>query len=778
MTFAAALTAASRTEVDATLLIDGIPVLFGTRSGLTLTMADTAMTNPPAATMTSVNAILHESVALGESKLDYDRLLVPPGGASLRLRLSTDWNRYFERRRQPQPLLVGDITETATSLTLNNTAGLATGSLLYANRETMLVGTVASSTSLTGTTRNYCALPGSRGAVHQDGTTCGTTPRYLLGRLCELRVWLGGPGVSSTSNSQIVRYLWIASSPVYNKREGVWEIEFDDNMRMLDRKIAVGFRGAKCTLVSDDEEIGGRYNHTVLVAESPLREFATHSAAEGSLLFFAGSESLTDTGREISSSLADINGYSADNYPLITPTQALYRAGAAFTTSELTVRRVYAFRDYPMKAALQVLLSDRGDGNNDSTYDVLLGVTSTGAGATGRLEVGEHEIRMGAGVPAALVDLTTLTDADLLQDRCAGFQYVLGAKGEENLVDFLTEVAWALNGYWCLNSSQKLTFKRFTAAYASDTSDGSITETYALNDSDLRSVDSEEDVVHTLRIKCNYDFGSGDFKGECNAFYQAEKETFRNRGENGVLTLERRGLCVDMPGQDEWYINNGLNAPPATLESVRFRLDAMFARRVFGLKKFRVRLPFRFCTLVPGQRVTLTHSQLNNFAGTTVSGETYEVVGVNLGNLADGVVEVELHEVFSGKPINPTVEVSSWSVDTATLKTSAQWHADATPGRWFAVGWKVKILDYSASPPFSTVSNELTVAAVTDTTIQVTGTVGFTPAVNDILVSTTYDNATSLVANAAQSLAQQSYAFMCTSTFVLGSSLADPHRYG
>jgi len=93
------------------------------------------------------------------------------------------------------------------------------------------------------------------------------------------------------------------------------------------------------------------------------------------------------------------------------------------------------------------------------------------------------------------------------------------------------------------------------------------------------------------------------------------------------------------------------------------------------------------------------------------------------------------------------------------------------------VGWKCRILDKSATPPFSTASGVLTVAAVTDTTVQFTGTVGFTPAAGDILVQAQYDNADSTVQNTS-SYAQRDYAFQADANARLGSSDAQADEWG
>lgn len=102
-----------------------------------------------------------------------------------------------------------------------------------------------------------------------------------------------------------------------------------------------------------------------------------------------------------------------------------------------------------------------------------------------------------------------------------------------------------------------------------------------------------------------------------------------------------------------------------------------------------------------------------------------------------------------------------------------------TPGRMFAIGWKVKILDKSASPPFSTASGVYTITAVTDTTITVTGAApAFTPAAGDVVVQAAYDDATSTTASASFAAGQRDHLFLSDSNGRLGASDAPSHLLG
>jgi len=223
--------------------------------------------------------------------------------------------------------------------------------------------------------------------------------------------------------------------------------------------------------------------------------------------------------------------------------------------------------------------------------------------------------------------------------------------------------------------------------------------------------------------------------------------------------------------------------PPTSqmnFETLRVELDRYFAKRSPGIIKVNARLPWKFSTLVPGDLVRLTWEQFNSFAGGTLSARACLVVGVT-PSMDFGGVDVDLHVLRTAKPLAPTAVVSSWNggTKTLTLNAAGKFLPGSTPGRYFAAGWGVRIFDASASPPFSILGGAtFTVDSVTDTTIVLTASPGTAPAVGDLVTLADYDNATSTVTNAAQTLAQKDYAFQATATLMLGAALVAGDEWG
>lgn len=767
MTYASDLAAVTTHDVRLTLFVDGLPCLWGTHAGLV--HPGTSIANV-VGTLTSNDGLLPATFSADAQKLDYKTLMVPPGAASAAVRIDPRWDTLLMRRGGTERRLASPASESATTWTLNSTAGLAAGAYLYCNRETVQVVSVVNSTDVL-VTRNVFALAAINrgGQAHSTGAAVSTSPRYLLGRACELRAWLG------EEQSTVLRVLFLSGSPEYDLAGGVWSLSFDDAMRLLDRKVSVGFRGTSAAASAVDAY--GFWSVVPTDQRYYSREFAA-AADNGHLALWDQSGRLTvepvwwmpGTGASNDGTAIYITTIGNPEFDATTVTKA---------------RRCYVFSSgRPMELALKVLLSDRGlgpaAGTNHATYDVLLGWTSTGASATRRIADTDSECRMGAAVPAAFVDVAGLEQ--FLGEYVPGFYWVLGLTDDESLLDLLEEVAWVLSGYWFVTPEGKLSFRRFSGASsigAATTVDRSVW----LRGSSLKSVDDEADILHTVAIKCNKDPQSGDFMGTVNVIHAQARETYRD--VDGRMETERRSLYVDLPSQSFAAVTAGLpGVTAANLDMVRTQLNRVFVRRNRGLRKYNLALPWTMSGLMPGDRLSVSSDVHPDFAGGTLSNTLLEVTSVQLAPVdADSAkVAVECQETWPSYRVSPTAKVASASGSTITLATSCKFDDASTasrPGRWFAPGWKVKLLNYSAGPRFSAYVDAV-VSSVTDTTITLTATPTFSGgeavAAGDLVVQDTYSDSDNATANAIQALGQRGYVFGADASLLLGS--ADPYTYG
>lgn len=737
MSLATQLAIARTVKVRPVLFIDGIPFYFGVNA---TTPIPSGVTNGPSATY-SVNGIVPDSLSVDGREIDWDALMVKPGGFSVSIRADPLWNKYFERRRSPQTLLTGQVDESTDPVTLDveKSTGFAVGDYIYCNRETMKVTSIPDAISLVAS-RDQLSTGYNRIASHNTGAVVSISPRHLIGR--SARLWYAF-GESAAADYQTAGTFVMASSPVYDAKKGTWELSFGDNFKFFDRKIAVGLSGSEMrTAAAHDPSV-----NEITWTPKNMRDFGDATDLGYAFLEFDGVN------------VQWPGSTSPQCFPITEVTASTFKSGGnldvvsyrATGGPQINVPRmafrIYVFDGSPLKAALKVLLSDRGDRQNHGDYDVLFGITSTGTNSTRSLEDGDKEIRFGAAVPAALVDVTGIESSAAFNRNVQGWFYQLGGRGEESLLDFLEEVAWHSGVYWTVNKEGKLTVVDISAAYEGDASVATIDQNDIAVDSDLKSVDDESHVVHEVTIDCNYGAAINQSYTTVSAVLSDDHETFREIA--GSTKLERRGLSVAAPG---WNPKDILGLQPTfvSLDQLGTTLYRVAAKRNGGLRTYKLLLPLKYAELEPGDRITLSHPKLNAFDGAAVSGMVFEVNNVKL-DVKAGTVSVGITETWPGYLVAHTGVVDSWNggTNTLTLKTSTQFGGGSTPGRQFAAGWKLHVYDLSAATRYGTRSL-VTVQSVTDTTVVLTGAPSFTPAARDIVTLADYDNAvSSTTANAA-----------------------------
>lgn len=746
-------------NADATLLIDGIPILFGTRDGVAHAGTGTF------GALTSVEAIVSGSLQFEKSSLNLDTLMVPPSGASLSIKIDSRWDKYFERRRTPSALLTSPVTAAGVTLTVSSSSGMD-GLALYCNRETMLCTAEPTSTTAT-VTRNAYALPGYTASTHNTEAVVSASPRFLKGRLCELRLW-----VSDTDYRTL--YLILANSPRYNRGTGQWELTFDSVMRRFDKQVAVGFQGSPVSsAIIAGSGTGTAGMIAVNLIPEVMREFAFCNSDDG-CIFVENADGggfiapIIDRAADPTSTPIVDGGLAEPSTVMMEPPPVPVDVGAVFKN----MRRCYILNGPPLLDLMKVLHSIQGDGGNGA-YDVLFGVTSSGT--TPSLEDGQAECRMGAAIMA---DFITAPSSELLAMRSPGWNRVLGANGPESLLDLMRDACMAAGVFAYTDSSGKLAFASLESAYSTDTYAATILDADIGEGTEAITLDDEDEVVHTVTLKCNWSPAENAFKGTVTMRDEETAETYRD--SKGAITIERRGLVCHLPVNTQPLL--GMQPPTSQMnfETLRVELDRYFAKRSPGIIKVNARLPWKFSTLVPGDLVRLTWEQFNSFAGGTLSARACLVVGVT-PSVDFGGVDVELHVLRTAKPLAPTAVVTSWDggTKTLTLNAAGKFLPGATPGRYFAAGWGVRIFDASTSPQYQVLGGAtFTVASITDTTIVLTVSPGTAPAVGDLVTIADYDNATSTVTNTAQTLAQKDHAFQASATLTLGAALVAGDEWG
>lgn len=750
--------------LDVTLFIEGVPYVFGTRAGLSHPMTDldsNTLTNMGATA--SVSALIPDQINIGAGTLNWETLIMEPASLSFGIVSSSTWDRYFMRRTAES--FSSEITYSGTSLVFpySVTAGTAYGltdpaarvdTLIYSGRESMKVTAWAGPGSYFFTvSRAYADFPGAQHA-HPAGSTFSWSPPQWIGRRCEVRTWLNG-------ETQRVVYGVIQASPVFDKEKQSWSIQIKDTMSMIDRKIALGFTGGECITSVSAAAISGSVALVVQPTDDWQDEVGDNTAQDNGHLLVtdaAGKSAIApivqfnNGGTSMSVYLADVLDL---NYPTIR-----------------SAKRCYVFRGYPMIAALNVLMSKAGGNSQSVTItetaqaigDRLFGqVQDTGDAEDQALSYGQEK-RFGAAINKIFLDVwSSLGTSDLAEAArtyVPGFCYVLGANGEEDLIGLLSEVAHTCGGFWFLNRKGQISFRRFAAiAPGSSVSAGSGQTAYTVTDEHLSrdgsswiSLDDESEAIATQTIECNWDPASGKYLATFNLMDMATHEAYRERANNSKAG--RRGLYVRTPGAPP-DLPSGLSPSFVDREVFRTQMERVAQQRNRGLRKYNLRLPWRFSQIQPGDVISLTTDHLIDFTGSVGAGlSAFKVLALQVKtDVRAAQVDVECVETTTTLLLPPVLQVASYDAGTKviTLVTGAglEWdktnnaapldYFDGSAGSYSSFIDSIGVLDESASPPYSALLT-LAVASFTATTITLSAVPATAPAAGDLIyldISTT-----------------------------------------
>lgn len=557
----------------------------------------------------------------GSLRLDRRRSLVLPDGFSVEAMDTASVRALLCRRGGTEARLGTAITTSSVDVGFgtNVFSGVST---IYLDRETITLGAYnALSGEYEGCTR---AAYSSIAAPHFSGALASSVPRYWWGRRARLyAVNL------DTGTEQAIRTAVLSQSPVF--KNGVWQLSFIDLQRELRREICTGWQPERVT--------GRTIGTTSVVLDVPnaanFIDGATYPAhvrvsyADHFEVWELTSGDV-DTGNDqitlrylnfVQSTAGEFSGLPqlADD-------------------ADVTIQQVLWFVQDPAVAALMLLLSTTGFGLNDATYDVLPGRTPTA-------DTGSPRARMGAGIPAAWVDISSFTDEKGREPL------VVYVEEPEMVLDYLAnEILWRLGGYLYVNGDGQLAFQKYRAAVPQTADD--------IDKSDIKlaevtTVDDESEILAAATWRLNYDHTARDYLRTVQA---AWIDTAPIYGED-LPTL-------DMESRTAWV---GV-ASPSRLASAPFgnelqlvtQLDRLYSRTRLGVRRTKLVLPWtKHADYVPGKLFKLTDDRLPDGEGSLgVTSRWHEVVSTST-DYQEGTVTVEAEELPPGFLVAPAAFVLS-----------------------------------------------------------------------------------------------------------------------
>ena len=213
------------------LVIEGYPYEFVTDADMETTTADGRM---------RVNGLIGDEIIIDE-QVDLARAKLEVGGQTIKI-VDVDGQATAALSTRPvfYQYLTAALTTSGTTVTLSDTTGLTAGDVIHIGTEAILVGTVASSTSLTGCTRAYWqTFPQAHYVV---GTSFARYPAVtdvpltIDGR--RARIYFYGQGDPRTGDGELRWIGRVSSGARISEDMTEWTFSLDSVASVLDQDMS------------------------------------------------------------------------------------------------------------------------------------------------------------------------------------------------------------------------------------------------------------------------------------------------------------------------------------------------------------------------------------------------------------------------------------------------------------------------------------------------------------------------------------------------------------
>ena len=304
---------------------------------------------------------------------------------------------------------------------------------------------------------------------------------------------------------------------------------------------------------------------------------------------------------------------------------------------------------------------------------------------------------MGASIPATYVDVNAWSACIGVAQRAT---FVLDE--QMHAIDFIArEIAWRLGGFVHADADGALSFRRYLPATVDATLP--VYDESDLASPDIQFSDDEEEVIAGVVVEGNYDYGAREYRRRTEIVFPETQDVYGE--ERDLHRISSRSLRIGTQSADPL-------ASPALGESdIAVAMLRTYARTYLGLRRIRIAIKWQWhLRFYVGYRFKLTLASIpDGLGGTGVSEVICEVVSSN-GATDVGHVVIECDVVPTGKIIAPRMQVSSTASNTVYLNGRTDLQPEPNTLAQFPVGATVRFYDASASPPFSTVEEQIVVA--------------------------------------------------------------------
>ena len=654
-------TANEHVDVTMSLVIEGIPTVFTERT----------IGGTPASWNGATQAVCVTRVEEGESTLDFNERRETAATLDVDVLDDGSLTLLFASASRSVSYVSVDASASATTINLGSTANLVAGQAIYIGSETIIVGTVASATQLTGCTRGaYGSKAAALFGTASDGDSVYVRPPSWRGRRAKLYGW----GASETLLGTYI----VDDAPI-QQGDSTWALRLASiAQEYFERVVGLGLRkvGALRIDVITSTDIN------IIPEPGGASAFRLGTDVPTFMRFDYGPS--PNGRRQEGSSIYLVNNVNTSTNVVSVDVRSTYGTDHVLTGTNLT--RVPCFAS-PMaivggkNAMLHILLSKEGQNAGSLAYDCLPGRAPTSTEDLGW--------RLGANFDSAEVDIATFESFPETEST-----WVINK--ERKLTDLLRE--WTLINGAIIVTTADGKIKPVSIAPPRITNSTTIGASSIIPDGAVSVQADEGSIYPRIEIKAGYDLFNDDYVDTFNLVDTDMAKRYPRATDVISVEIGSIGVAGEFPSdvsRPPWQ--NPVSMRPGELTKFVQSLirPAQSGRRIVSLSLSHEHLGLRV-----GDFVTFGTDLPNGFAvpdlrGNTIAGASGRIIS-RRPRYDQARVDVRIELLEPRLHICPSATLSGAPVgNTIVLNTSTVENPLAAPSNHFWVGANVQIVDTS-----------------------------------------------------------------------------------
>ena len=654
-------TANEHVDVTMALVIEGIPTVFTERT----------ISGTPTTWNGATQAVCVTRVEEGESTLDFTERRETAATLDVDVLDDGSLTLLFASASRSVSYVSVDASASATTINLGSTSNLVAGQAIYIGSETIIVGTVASATQLTGCTRGaYGSKAAALFGTSSDGDSVYVRPPSWRGRRAKLYGW----GASETLLGTYI----VDDAPI-QQGDSTWALRMASiSQEYFERVVGLGLRkvGALRIDVITSTDIN------IIPEPNCASAFRLGTDVPTFMRFDYGPS--PNGRRQAGSSIYLVNNVNTSTNVVSVDVRSTYGTDHVLTGTNLT--RVPCFVS-PMavvggkNAMLHVMLSKEGQAAGGVTYDCLPGRAPTKSEDLGW--------RLGANFDSAEVDIATFESFPETEST-----WVINK--ERKLTDLLRE--WTLINGAIIVTTADGKIKPISIAPPRITNSTTIGASSIIPDGAVSVQADEGSIYPRIEIKAGYDPVNDDYVDTFNLVDADMAKRYPRATDSISVEIGSIGIAGEFPSdvsRPTWQNPVSMRPEEFTKFVQSLIRPAQSGRRIVSLSLSHEHIGLRV-----GDFVTFGTDLPNGFAvpdlrGFTIAGNSGRIIS-RRPRYDQARVDVRIELLERRLHICPSATLSGAPVgNTIVLNASTVENPLSAPSDHFWVGANVQIVDTS-----------------------------------------------------------------------------------